>query len=288
MVLPHADQVLGAEDECFQGVGRVLKQAREGGRHEGLAEADHVADDDAAAFFKVAGGDLDRGGLEVKEGIAEIGWQGELGEAGARLLGQVIRHFDVYVIWRDEVGPGPAFFDDLDEFFGDVDAPVIAPAVLEPLGQLSGGVVVEDVHVQLALMRQAGEGEVAAAQVADAGVVKVVPEAEVKLGVKRVPEKEPGDELAGFELGGQAAETGFVGVVRGAHSELVAEFLGKLALEASGGLVVHWLVGLDQAEALAEFLGREALHADKEAALVVRAAGPLVDRGSQWTSSRAD
>jgi hypothetical protein len=95
--------------------------------------------------------------------------------------------------------------------------------------------------------------------------------------MKGVPEKEPGDELAGFELGGQAAETGFVGVIRGAHSELVAEFLGELALEASGGLVVHWLVGPDQAEALAEFLGREALHADKEAALVVRTAGPFVD-----------
>jgi hypothetical protein len=137
--------------------------------------------------------------------------------------------------------------------------------------------VVEDVHVQLALVRQAREGKIAAAQIADAGVVEVVPEAEVKLGVKRVPEKEPGDELAGFELGGQATENGFVGVIRGAHSELVAEFFGKLALEASGGLVVHWLVGPNQAEALAEFLGREALHADKETALVVWTAGPLLN-----------
>jgi hypothetical protein len=35
--------------------------------------------------------------------------------------------------------------------------------ILEPLGQLSGGIVVEDVHVQLALVRQAREGEIAAA-----------------------------------------------------------------------------------------------------------------------------
>ena len=72
MVLPHADKVLGAEDEGFQGVRRVLEHAGESGRHEGFAEADHVADDDTAAFLQVAGGDLHGGGLEVEERIAEI------------------------------------------------------------------------------------------------------------------------------------------------------------------------------------------------------------------------
>ena len=73
-------------------------------------------------------------------------------------------------------GTGPAFLDYLDEFFGDVEAPVIGPAVLEPLGQLGRGVVIQDVHVQLALVRQAGEREIAAAHIADAGVVKIVAE----------------------------------------------------------------------------------------------------------------
>ena len=63
----------------------------------------------AAAFLEVAGGDFDRRSLEVKKGVAEIGWQRELGKAGAGLLGRSVRHFDVYVVWRDEVRHGPSF-----------------------------------------------------------------------------------------------------------------------------------------------------------------------------------
>src|SRR5205085_5684931 len=47
--------------------------------------------------------------------------------------------------------------------------------------------------------------------------------------------------------------------------------------EFGSSLVVHWLIGADEAEALAKFIGRKTLHADKKAALVFRAAGPQLD-----------
>ena len=68
----------------------VLKDASYGGGHQGFAESDNIADEDAAALVEVVGCDLDGGGLEVKQGIAEVGGDAEFGEAGARLLGEMV------------------------------------------------------------------------------------------------------------------------------------------------------------------------------------------------------
>ena len=77
VVFPHGDEVLGADDERFEALV-VLKDAGDGGGHQGFAETDDVADEDAAAFVEVVGGDLDGGGLEVKQGIAEVGGDAEI------------------------------------------------------------------------------------------------------------------------------------------------------------------------------------------------------------------
>ncbi len=68
------------------------------------------------------------------------------------------------MIGRERLFTRPAFLDDLDQFIGDVDAPAVAPAILEPLGELLRGVVIEHIDVQFALLGQAGKREVAAAQ----------------------------------------------------------------------------------------------------------------------------
>ena len=83
------------------------------------------------------------------------------------LLGQVVGHLQIDVVGRDELLACPALVDDVDQFLGDVDAPAVVPAVLEPLGQLLAGVMVDHVDVQLALLRKSGQRQVAAAQVAD-------------------------------------------------------------------------------------------------------------------------
>ena len=114
--------------------------------------------------------DLDGGGLEVKQGIAEVGGDAKFGEAGARLLGEVVGDLDVYVVRVDKFLARPAFVDDGGQLFGYIDAPAVIPAFFEPAGELVAGVMVEDVDVQLALSGEAGLGQVAAAQVADDGI----------------------------------------------------------------------------------------------------------------------
>ena len=120
---------------------------------------------------------FDGGDLVIEQAIAELGRNAELGQAGARLLRQVVGHLDVDVVRRERRLARPAFLDDLHQLGGDVDAPAVVPAIFEPFGELVGGVVVEHVHVEFALIRQAGEREIAAAEIADDRVDRVGPEA---------------------------------------------------------------------------------------------------------------
>ncbi len=166
----------------------ILEDPRERRGHERLAEADHIADDDAAALVEMVRGDLDGGLLELEKRVAEVAGNAELGQPGAGLLRQVIGHLDVDVVGRNRLRPRPTGVDDLDKFFGDVDAEAVVPAVLKPLGELVAGIVVEHVDVEFALLRQAGERQVAAAQVADGWVQRVGAEVQIQLGVEVMPQ----------------------------------------------------------------------------------------------------
>ena len=107
VVLPHRDQVLGADDQRLQAVV-VLEDARHGGRHQRLAQADHVADQHAAALVQVVRGDLHGGRLEVEQPVAELARNAELGQAGARFLRQVVGHLEVDVVRRDQLLRAPS------------------------------------------------------------------------------------------------------------------------------------------------------------------------------------
>ena len=78
VVFPHWNEVFGADDQGLQ-AKVVLKDAGESGGHQGFSESDDIADEDTAALVEVMGGDLDGGGLEVKQGIAEVGGDAEFG-----------------------------------------------------------------------------------------------------------------------------------------------------------------------------------------------------------------
>jgi hypothetical protein len=108
VVLPHLHQVLRADDQRLQAVV-VLEDARQRRRHERLAQADDVADEHAAALVQVVGGDLHRRLLELEELVAEVAGDAELGQAGARLLGEVVGHLEVDVIGRDRAARAPSF-----------------------------------------------------------------------------------------------------------------------------------------------------------------------------------
>ena len=79
----------------------VLHDTGQGGRHEGLAEADHVANEDAAALIEVVGGDLDGGYLIVEKLVAKIAGMPKLQQAGTGFFGEVIGDFEVDVVgWK--------------------------------------------------------------------------------------------------------------------------------------------------------------------------------------------
>ena len=83
VVLPHRHEVLRADDERLE-VVVILEDAGHGGGHERLAEANHVADQHAAALVEVVGGDLDRCFLELEQLVPEVPGNLELGQSPAR------------------------------------------------------------------------------------------------------------------------------------------------------------------------------------------------------------
>ena len=95
----------------------VLKYARQGGCHERLAQPDHIADDDAAPSVEVVCGDLHGSRLKVEQFVVEVFWYAKFRQAGSRFLRQMVRHFDVDLVGRDQLFARPAFLNNLAEFF---------------------------------------------------------------------------------------------------------------------------------------------------------------------------
>ena len=169
VVLPHRHEVLRADDERFQ-VVVVLENRGQRRRHQRLAEADHVADQNAAALVQVMGGDLDRGDLELEELVAEVAGNAELGQAGAGLLGKVVGHLQVDVVGRS-VSSRAQLSSMISTSSSEMSRHQRSfQRSSNQLGQFLAGVVVEDIDVQLALVGQAGRGEIAAAEKADDGL----------------------------------------------------------------------------------------------------------------------
>ena len=200
VVFPHGDEVFGADNERFEALV-ILKDAGDGGGHQGFAETDDIADEDAAAFVEMVGGDLDGGGLKVKQGIAEVGGDAEFGEAGARLLGEVVGDLDVDMVGVESV-PRTR----------QLSSMMAASSLEMSMHQLSfqrcsnqSASLLQASWSRTStfsspLFGEAGLGEVAAAQVADDGIDGIGAVQQVELGMKRVGEKKLDDYLAGLEL----------------------------------------------------------------------------------------
>ena len=73
-------------------------------------------------------------------------------------MGEVVRHLEIDVVGRYQRFSRPTLFDDLDQLVGDVHTVAVVPSILEPLLELESGIVVEHVHVQLALSLEARKG----------------------------------------------------------------------------------------------------------------------------------
>ncbi len=278
VVLPHAHEVLGAEDERLE-VLVILEDAGQRRGHKRLAEADHVADQHAAAAVQVVRGDLHGGHLELEQLAAEVARDAELGQPGPRLLREVVGDLQVDVIRRNRLLPCPAPVDDLDQLIRDVDAKPVRPARVEPVRQFLAGVLIDHVDIQFALLGQSGEREVATAEIAHRGTDRIGPEQEVELGVQRMTQEQLDDDLPRPELRGQTPQARLVFIGRRADGQLLAELRSQLLLQPDRRLVVDRAFASEQTHGRAELLLRRPLHPDQQPTALPLPAGPPLDAG---------
>ncbi len=276
VILPHRDQIPGAQDEGFK-IEIVLEHLGQGRGHQRLAQTHHIADQHAAALVQVLGGDLDRRDLEIEQDVAEHRRNAEFGETSPRFLGQVIGHFQIDVIGRHEFFARPALVDEVGQFPGDVEAPAVAPARLEPVGQLDRGVRIEHIDIQLALLGESGQGQIAAAEIAHNRIDRVPPKQQIQLGVQRVAQVHLDDQLARPELAGELPQGRLIGVGRHAEGQLIAEFLGDMALFADGGLIVESGVVFPGQQRPTQLVRGADVHTHQQAATLAHATRPAID-----------
>ncbi len=187
----------------------------------------------------------------------------ELADAFARLLGEVVRHLQVDVERRNERLARPAFLDDLRQLRADVHAPAVGPAILEPAGELGDGVAIEDINVQLALLHEAGQREVAAADIADAGIKRVVAEHKVELGVERVTQIELDDDLSCSQLASKAPQRHLILRCWDADGQLLLQPVGIRSLGSNDKGLINAVVTATDSQGSNQLMFRRGLHADQ-------------------------
>ena len=215
--------------------------------------------------------------LELQKNAAHIHRNGKFRKAGASLLRQVIRHFHVNLIGGRTLGTRPTFIDDLNEFLRNIDAPPVIPTILEPLGELGGGIVIEDIHVQFALVGEAGQREIAGAEKSRYRIIRVGAETKVEFGVERVAKEELDDNFPCFELSREPPKSCFVCVVGCTDGELCAKLLCETTLEANDCLLADLIFSRQESVCETQFILSKALHSDEEATLGTFSARPFLD-----------
>ena len=275
VVLPHGFEVFGANDQCFI-AHVVLKHPRQRGRHDGFSQPDHVANHHAAAPVQVAGSNFDGAFLELKQLLLKARRQAKLAQSRPRFGAQVVGHVEVDVVRRNHFFARPAVFNQRGQVGRNIQRPALAPARFKPLRQFSCAQVVEHIDIQLPMARQAGQRQIAAADKAGDGVVHIVAEQQIQLGVQRVRQKQLDHHLPRAQLPSQAAQPGFVLAGGNAQRDLLAQVGGKLGFQAAGGGVVNMdmagfgfiarVTVLAVPVQRADVVVRRALHSDHHAA----------------------
>ena len=148
---------------------------------------------------------------------------------GARLLGKVVGHLEVDVIGRD------GFF--AAQLSSMISTSSSEMSMHKRSFQRSSNQLASLVQASWSrtstfsspCLRQPGQREVAAAEVADLGIDRVRTKQEIEFGVERVAQEQLDDDLPGSDLGCQAAQTGFIVVGRDPDRQLVAEVLRRVS-----------------------------------------------------------
>src|SRR6266699_3965294 len=133
-------------------------------------------------------------------------------------------------------------------------------------------------HIQFALARQASKREVAAAQKAGDGVVRIGAIAQVQLGVQLVAQEQLHDQPSGPELRAQAAQPFVISVRGSADQQLFAEVLSDTCFEADDRRLINALTTLE-AKDLAQLILWLILHANEQPARSILATLPVLHEG---------
>ena len=152
VVFPHLHEIQRAKNKRFE-KQLVCKNPRESSCHESLAKADNIGKQDAAALLYMVGSYLHGLFLKFKELISEILRDTIANDSFPRFLGEMVSHFDVDVVRWNRLWTCPALVNDVCNFVGNVQTPLVAPPVVEPPGQLLAGIVIRYINVQFALFR---------------------------------------------------------------------------------------------------------------------------------------
>ena len=92
--------------------------------------------------------------------------------------------------------------------------------------------------------------------------------------MKLVLQKKTNRNLLRFQLGGESAQSGLIGVVRHAEGQLDAKLLRELTLQSKRSLIVERLAFFSDTEPDPQLLLRKALHPNKQTALASFPARP--------------
>lgn len=136
--------------------------------------------------------------------------------------------------------------------------------------------MVEDVDVQLSLLFQPAEREVAAAHERRHRVDLVIAMEQVELRVQPMAEEELHHHLALAQLPGQLLQHDFVRIRGRPEGQLIPELLGELTALTDGALRIEALGRID-AQSLPKLFVRIPLHAHQQPAGPFVAARPALD-----------
>ena len=149
-MLPHASQVGRTENERPSAF-IFFEYLRHSRSHERLAQAHYITQQHASASVQVVRSQ--RYGLRLKVEYHALKFLGklELSFALSRFLGEMVDHLQVDQVGSKQFLSGPTGLNEGRQLVGDVESKGVVPAVVEPMLQLAGGVLIQHIHVQFAL-----------------------------------------------------------------------------------------------------------------------------------------
>ncbi len=142
------------------------------------------------------------------------------------------------MVRRDRCLTRPTGVDDVGQLVGDVERKAVVPPIIEPGFQLSRRIVLQHIHVELALHIQPGKGQIAAAHKARDRVIEVRAKEQIELRMQWIPQVKLDHDLARAELCAQPPQPGLIRVRRHSHHELVAELFRRTFLQSECLLLI--------------------------------------------------